>query len=97
MYYLKWTQRDIENLSTSTGMEVLLTEVDSEGRVVREIGLNERQKLVHQSPTPSNPYGLFDNQVIEMANLRNDLTKEEFESLWIIYKGSALPARSYSL
>jgi len=71
--------------------------VDSEGRVVREIGLNERQKLVHKSPTQSNPYGLFDNQVIETTNLRNDLTKEEFESLWIIYRGGAHPAKNYSL
>jgi hypothetical protein len=85
MYYLKWTERDIENLSASTGLKVLLTEVDSGGRVVREIGFNERQKLVHKSPTQSNPYGLFDNQVIAIANLCNDLTKEDFESLWIIY------------
>jgi hypothetical protein len=60
---------------------------DSEGRVVREIGLNERQKRIHKSPTQSNPYGLFDNQVIETANLRNDLTKEAFESLGITYGG----------
>ena len=82
MFYIRWTETDIERLSKRTRIHILLTEIDSDGEVRREIGLDENLNVVHRSPTEAEPYGLFDNQLIEIAGPRNDLTKEEFEKLW---------------
>ena len=82
MFYLKWTENDITNLSQNSSLKVLLTEVDSDGNVKREVGVDENENIVHKAPTEKDNYGLFDNQPIDTASLRNDCSKEEFEELW---------------
>ncbi len=82
MRYLKWTQREIEGLKGREGMVEILTEVDEEGRVLREIGLDEQGRVVHQAPSDSCPYGMFDGQVVDVPGCGNDIPPELFGSLW---------------
>ena len=51
-------------------------------RVTREIGVEASGVVVHLAPTPDDPYGLFDNQVVDMIQRRDDIAPEAFERLW---------------
>jgi hypothetical protein len=65
MRYLRWDDRDAEGLSAVDGIVSLYTEVDGEGRVRREVGVNHDGKVVHRFPSTQHPhgtYGLFDLQ-----------------------------------
>jgi hypothetical protein len=78
MYYVEWTNADIDNMP----FKKLLTEIDQDGKVMREIGLNDKNEIMHKAPSEKDNYGLFDLQIIEVKNLKNDFTKEYFDSLW---------------
>ena len=80
--YLKWTKEDIKNLYIKTEVSTILTEVDSDGIVLREIGLDEKGEIVYFSPSKKNNYGLFDNQIVEYDPHKKDIGKEEFEIRW---------------
>lgn len=85
MYYCKWTEDDIEKLSEDEGIIILYTEIDLDGSVRREIGLNKEGKVIHKCPSKLyryGTYGLFDNQKVIITGTRSLITKEEFEKLW---------------
>lgn len=74
MFYIKWTNDD--------SFSELLCEIDLEGFVKREIGLDDKKRIVHKAPTKIDNYGLFDNQVFDIKNLKSNITKEYFEEYW---------------
>jgi hypothetical protein len=85
MYYRKWTEDDIERLSEDEGIVILYTEIDLDGNVRREIGLNNEGKVIHKCPSELyryGTYGLFDNQKVLITESRSLIKKEEFERLW---------------
>ena len=47
---LEWTEADIEGLSNSWGLTRVVTEVDDDGSVTRELGFDAKGNLVHRYP-----------------------------------------------
>jgi hypothetical protein len=82
MYYIRWTEREIHDLGKGSPLRVLLTEVNSAGRVLREIGLDSEGSVAHKAPTRRDQYGLFDNQVVDARSLQSNFGRETFEQLW---------------
>ena len=85
MLYIKWTEQDIAELSAFDEIAILYTEIDNEGDVHKEIGLNNDGKLIHKSPSAGYPYGeygIFDNQKVAISDRRSNFSKEEFYKLW---------------
>jgi hypothetical protein len=80
---LEWTEADLEGLGDSWGLTRVLTEVDDNGRVTRELGFDSQGNLVHRYPgEPTRAeYGVFDLAKIGPSN-RADMDAEEFERLW---------------
>ncbi|MCP3685585.1 MAG: hypothetical protein GY861_23285 [bacterium] len=78
MFYIEWMEKEIEGL----GMYRLITEVNPNGTVLREVGLDTSGNVIHKTPTAQKNYGLFDLQKIETNNLHSTLSTEEFEKLW---------------
>ena len=80
--YLRWDAHDVKNLHRQGGCVELFTEIDQHGRVLREVGLDATGTVVHCAPSKQSPYGLFDNQVVSLANQRSDIGSEAFGLLW---------------
>lgn len=80
---LIWTEHEITGLRETWGLSRILTEVDSEGKVTREIGLNEVGDVIHRHPgEPSRAaHGVFDLAKIALSDGLN-LDAAEFERLW---------------
>jgi hypothetical protein len=92
--YLKWTSIDILNLFSKSSINVLYTEVDSDGKVLREIGVDVKGIVVHKFPSdffPDGRYGFFDLQRIQTPLEENQLQKEAFEKLWNKGEGCCFP------
>jgi hypothetical protein len=82
MYYARWTEASVRGLE-GYGIASLLTEIDAEGWIIRELGFNEEGREVWRSPSAANPRGYFDNQVVSLKGLESDLNAAEFERLWL--------------
>lgn len=78
MFYLKWTQRELESLS----MEALYTEVDADGWVQRELGLASGGLVVHQLAVADDQAGWFGLARLSGVMLSSNVSKDEFEALW---------------
>ena len=62
MRYFKWEEKDVQGLN-SDGISCVYTEVNEDGRVVREIGIDMSGKISHKWPSSNSKfgkYGLFD-------------------------------------
>lgn len=84
MYYLALTSKDIEGLE-KLGVQKIYVEVDVQGIVLREVGLDEREKIVHRYPSkmgPHSKYGVLDLVRFDPSSLNSDLSGEDFDSLW---------------
>lgn len=78
MIYLKWTSNDLATLE----IEALYTEVDEDGWVQRELGIDDGGLVTHQLvPSDSRP-GWFGLARLALPMLTSNVTKAEFESLW---------------
>ena len=75
--YIRWTRADIDELPFAE----LLKEISPAGVVLRELGLKGDHEVVHRAPTVTNR-GMFDNQVVSLANPRTDFSVQYFERLW---------------
>jgi hypothetical protein len=83
MKYIRWTiGKEITGRFPNRRLVDLITEVDDSGRVSREVGIDDGGDVVHRAPSPDDPYGLFDNQVIEPVDRENDIAPDAFERLW---------------
>lgn len=78
MIYMKWTPSELATLE----VPVLYTEVDEDGWVQRELGLEADGSIAHQLvPSTSEP-GWFGLARLSRPMLESNVTKAEFESLW---------------
>jgi len=85
MFYLKWSRNDIDGLEQFNGIVTLLTEINKEGIVTKEIGLDKNNKIVHKFPSRNHTYGkygIFDNQAVDIRNKNINFTKKEFDRVW---------------
>jgi hypothetical protein len=77
MFYLKWTRSELATLE----LRALYTEVDEDGWVVRELGVDGDGVVAHQLvPTRTRP-GWFGLARI-VHPLESNVSKAEFELLW---------------
>lgn len=80
MIYLKWTQDEAE---FPQSIRVVYTEVDAEGRVHREIGVDRSGAVVHKKPSAAYPNGrdgFFYR--IDLPSVASSIAQAEFEKLW---------------
>jgi hypothetical protein len=82
MEYLRWSEEEVANLRKHRNIHLILLEVDDEGVVTREIGLNETGDIVHAFPTVEDQRGLFDMTPIDLTHVRSNLSSAEFEFHW---------------
>ncbi len=85
MHYFRWTSQEIKNLEEGTGIFVLLTEVDPDGKVIREVGLDAQGNVVHKCPSTSfrhGTYGLFDLLPVDISGWRDRITEADFQKYW---------------
>jgi hypothetical protein len=79
MIYLKWTRSDLATLPIGA----LYTEVDEDGWVQRELGIGDDGHVTHQLvPSDARP-GWFGLARLSLLMLTSNVTKAEFESLWL--------------
>jgi hypothetical protein len=78
MIYLKWTSSELATLDVGA----LYTEVDEDGWVQREVGVDDDGLIIHQLvPCDARP-GWFGLARLSLLMLTSNVTKAEFESLW---------------
>lgn len=80
---LIWTEAEITGLADAWGLSRILTEVDEQGTVTRELGYDEGGNAVHRHPgEPTRAkHGVFD--LAEIApTTATDMEPAEFDRLW---------------
>lgn len=78
MIYLKWTSSELATLD----LGALYTEVDEDGWVQRELGVDDEGLIIHQLvPSDARP-GWFGLARLSLLMLTSNVSKAEFESLW---------------
>jgi len=80
---LLWTEGDISGLADATGLSRILTEVDDNGVVTRELGFDVEGKVIYRHPGKPTcaKYGLFDLAKVAPSD-RTEMDASEFERLW---------------
>jgi hypothetical protein len=80
MKYTIFNKLDIAGLY-KIGMDHVFVELDETGIVLREIGFDSCNRLVHKYPGvgPYGKRGVFDNAILEVQDLKEELNFEEFE------------------
>ncbi|MBL8648418.1 MAG: hypothetical protein JNL46_14270 [Sphingosinicella sp.] len=81
---LAWTEADLIGLAEAWGLQSILTEVDEEGSVTRELGFDAGGKLIHRHPGEP---ALTENGVFDLVKVgpfsRTEMEPEEFDRLWV--------------
>ena len=88
MRYFKWEETDVRGLNID-GIACVYTEVDGDGWVVREIGIDFKGKIIHKWPSSDSrfgKYGIFDLAQIDSSNIET-FSEEAFEKAWQIDSG----------
>lgn len=81
---LVWTEAELTGLGKAWGLSRIITEVDEQGLVTRELGFDAEGNLIHRcpgEPTVTDDYGVFDLAKIAPSD-HTDLEPEEFDRLW---------------
>ena len=80
---LVWTETDVGGLADAWGLSRILTEIDEQGSVTRELGFDVVGKLCHRHPGKPTlaSQGLFDGATIS-AGHRTEVEPEQFEQAW---------------
>jgi hypothetical protein len=78
MIYLKWTANELATLEVSA----LYTEIDEDGWVQRELGVDADGAVAHHLVPSLEDPGWFGLSRLSRAMLASNVTRAEFESLW---------------
>ena len=79
MIYMKWTTDELATLKSS----VLYTEVDEDGWVQRELTLSPDGRIAEKLVPTRNRPGWFGLTRLSRVMLEENVSKAEFESLWL--------------
>ncbi len=82
MFYLRWTPTELATLD----MWALYTEVDEDGFVCREVGVDADGSILHQLVPSHDSPGWFGLARLSAAMLESNVTRAEFESLWYAWQ-----------
>lgn len=89
MVYLKWTHGELATLE----LRALYTEIDEDGWVQRELGIDDDGFVTHRLvPTTACP-GWFGSARLSPFMLHSNVTRAEFERLWSGGKRDESPNR----
>ena len=80
---LIWTEAELPGLAIAWGMSQILTEVDEEGSVTRELGYDLDGKAVHRHPgePTRSKHGIFD--MVKIATpVASEMELSGFDRLW---------------
>ncbi|MCB9360223.1 MAG: hypothetical protein H6587_01700 [Flavobacteriales bacterium] len=84
MKYLIVSKELLDFSLFSSEITKFFIEINSEGNVVREVGLDKNGVVVHKYPSERFKYGGYG--IMDLSNFdldfQDDLTSEEFENLW---------------
>ena len=87
MRILSWNGAEHWGWRPDDGVDRTLVEVDDDGRIHREIGLDAGGEVVYIAPAVggTHPYGTFDLQVLAVGALpgEDEFPRAEFEALWL--------------
>jgi|SRR5690606_29703598 len=78
MVYFKWTAGELATLEH----RALYTEIDEDGWVQRELGIDDDGLVVHRLVPSSTRPGWFGSTRLAPFMLHSNVTKAEFERLW---------------
>jgi hypothetical protein len=84
MTYLSIDEKMIALKSFYPDMVKLFLEIDQNGRICREIGMNHSSGVIHRYPDSSfeyGEYGIMDTALFKSDTVGN-LDRAEFESYW---------------
>lgn len=87
MRYIEITNKLVDLKSFYPELKKLYVEVNDDGRIFREVGINQNGKIVHKYPSETfefGDYGIFDLNTIE-SNTKSDIDIKEFEQIWNSY------------
>jgi len=85
MKYLIIDNNVIELTRFYKNLHILYIEIDKNGSVLREIGLNNIGEIVHAYPSDKykyGKYGIFDLNSFDINNLKNEIDLDYFECKW---------------
>ena len=84
--YLKVDNKFIDLTRILDTIDTLLIEVNEDGTVSREVGLNKTDQIIHKYPSKDfryGRYGIFDLASISLSkDIEDDFTEETFEKYW---------------
>jgi len=81
---LVWTEAELTGLADAWGLTRILSEVDNQGTVIRELGFDAEGRLVHRCPGQPTltEYGIFDLAKIAPTFEGTEMESDEFDRLW---------------
>jgi hypothetical protein len=79
MKYCIWSKNDIAGLDRRSPVKEVVTEINSAGAVLREIGLAEDGSVVYAQ---DDGRGLFDGAKVEVESSKNEMSLFDFQALW---------------
>lgn len=85
MKYIKIDLNSFDLKEFYSDLYLLFIEIDNNGIVKREIGLNNKDLIIHKYPNINYKYGLygiFDLQIFDINSIDNELSEKEFNKLW---------------
>jgi hypothetical protein len=84
MIYLKWDSSTFLGLEKVEGMQAMYTEVDDNGVVRREVGLDRAGRVVHRFPSAGRlgERGLFD--LVPVTAGKANMNEREFSAIWAL-------------
>ena len=85
MRYTRLTENDLSNLNR-LGVYKLFAEVLADGKVTREVGLDQSGNIVHRFPGKGKfgKYGILDNALLNLGDKGDDISPTDFENLYRI-------------
>ena len=84
--YLKIDMAFIDLTKVLDTIDTLLIEVNEDGTIIREVGLDSNDQIIHKYPSKDyryGRYGFFDLASISLSHdVENDISEEKFETYW---------------
>jgi len=80
-YYHTWTETD---LWETYGFDKLYTECNSQGEVLREVGIDPLGNVIYRFPPQmlDGQRGIFEFMKIDVDHSVSNFTSEDFEKIW---------------
>lgn len=85
MKYLTIDNNFIELSKFQKDLVTLLLEVDNNGTIKKELGLNVQNQIIHSFPSQKfrfGKYGIFDLNLFDLSSVEDDISREEFYNYW---------------